>query len=377
MKRAGLLLLSVSILVALGSAESEALAGPLTEEAKSLLTGSERSPCDDQVEPLRQEIARELDAREAEIDAFLAKNAGSSRHETLQPGPTPITKPKEGWQTSASFGWSDLRKLYQAAKNKPVGKEWVALNSNYRAALFDDVDRIVSAKNLQLTKDSGPFLRALLGELKACTSEEGCTEPHLSDGSLAYVKSIELYRRRWDYYTQAAVSVDKKKAGFKSLEAWVRGDLDRLEFLKNPLVRKIAPGHFVLPLDLGPFAPLAEWVTRYFHEYWQGEGKIVTIEPRAAGSSPDLYRVSLGTDPGGRAYVDREKKEVRISPDSTTKSVAHELGHVLGFRDNYYTIWNPRDCGWTDQYREDDIMSRTSTGKVLDIHWQKLEEIYQ
>jgi hypothetical protein len=58
------------------------------------------------------------------------------------------------------------------------------------------------------------------------------------------------------------------------------------------------------------------------------------------------------------------------------RALAHEIGHVLGFRDNYFTVWRNDICGYEYQSREDDLMSNSDKGLVLPEHWEELARHY-
>jgi hypothetical protein len=59
-----------------------------------------------------------------------------------------------------------------------------------------------------------------------------------------------------------------------------------------------------------------------------------------------------------------------------TGTVAHEFGHVLGFADHYYSVWNDRNCYYSQSSGTGDIMSNSDRGLVTARHWEILEKAY-
>jgi hypothetical protein len=74
--------------------------------------------------------------------------------------------------------------------------------------------------------------------------------------------------------------------------------------------------------------------------------------------------------------VIRENKTVTLFPNVKARSIAHEFGHVMGFNDRYYSVWNAAACEYKVQNSEEDIMSNSNYGVVLDEHWQDLARYY-
>ena len=89
-----------------------------------------------------------------------------------------------------------------------------------------------------------------------------------------------------------------------------------------------------------------------------------------------LFRFILEPEAGGRAYVSRIDSLVHLFPRGTSDTFQHEMGHVLGFKDNYYTVWAPGACSYREEGNEADIMSNGGTGRVLDTHWEQLDRQY-
>jgi hypothetical protein len=345
--------------------------------AKSLLTGKFRSPCDDAVEPIRQEIAHALEVHRGEIAAFQARQSDAN-YRVVPFGPTFARErltpaaAKPGW-LEVRTSWKGYAADYAALKDSPVDARWVALNMNVRGTLTDEVDRIVDGVNVQVDENSEPGLARLITELEACTSDVMCELPSFSPDSLAFLAGMPRLQQHFDSVKNASTHEGKRKF-IQTFLAWVRADHHRFEFIPNPLVRVTSPGHYVLPIDPGPFADSADQLHRYVEGVWSADGKQITLE---LGAREGAYRIVLGNESGGRSWVSRADKTVHLNPFVRAKSVAHELGHVLGFGDNYYDIFEPATCEWRSRWRDDDIMSQIPSGGALPSHWDALEKNYR
>ena len=90
----------------------------------------------------------------------------------------------------------------------------------------------------------------------------------------------------------------------------------------------------------------------------------------------DLFHILFTLEPNNRSFVNFNLKEINLFPFTAVRTVAHEYGHVLGFDDHYYTVWNSEKCEYHAQYNEEDIMSDSETGDVTNLEWQTLLDKY-
>jgi hypothetical protein len=353
----------------------------LSVNAKKLLDGKFRSACDDRVEAGRQAVIAALDARAAEISAYQSAHPSSSLYRVVPFGPTyarerfSLPAVKEGWQRD-SLSWDDIAKEFADAKAKPIGPEWVQLNSDVRGTLTDDVDRIANGANMQIDENSEGPLRRLYAELSACDADSSCTDPHFSPESLAFIPTMKRLKEQYDWWNaefQAKSGAPAIRTALHRFLDWEKYDVAYFDYNRNAKVRATSPGHYVLPVDPGPFADAAEQLRHYVESLWHDDTHSVTLELAPA---PDVYRVVLEDDPGGRSFVLWGKKEVHLDPYVRARSIAHEFGHVLGFPDHYYDVFDYDTCGYSSHYLENDLMSDSGIGSVLPAHWSELERQY-
>lgn len=144
-------------------------------------------------------------------------------------------------------------------------------------------------------------------------------------------------------------------------------------FRPNPSVRRVSRTEFEVKLDPGDFEGDANTLKKLFEKEWRSHGKKILIE--WAPEDPAAYQVRA-LFRSGRSYVSHREKSLVIANFSWVRTVAHELGHVLGFDDHYYSVWNDRNCYYTQESRLSDLMSSSDQGGIVSRHWALLEEAY-
>lgn len=346
------------------------ITGRIQDTTKTLLTGAHRSACDDKIEPLRQEIAAAIDARAAAILDYKTKNSIGDNYKAVPFGPTFVQErvtapnPEDGWAEEVT-PFSYYSDLYQKAKASGAMKDWSELNDQFRGWLLDEEGRIVKGYNYQLGREHVEPARQLWREIRDCDAKPDCTVPTLSEASRIFVESQFRYKEELAK-VGAAASREKAREELKNFFDYVTGDVRYWDFKPNPAIRLTGESTWSLAVDPGPFANAGDQYKRYFHELWQADGGKVILE---LSQGTGLFRSVLGDEVGGRSKVNLDKKEIILMPGLRARTLAHELGHVIGFPDNYFSVFNPADCSYRDQSRPSDLMSSSATGQVLPEHW--------
>ena len=148
-------------------------------------------------------------------------------------------------------------------------------------------------------------------------------------------------------------------------------DVTEHQFRPNPSVARRGKHEFTVKLDPGDFRGHEAALARILETEWQGGRYRVKIEWVDAGA----YRLLAHSDTS-RSFVDHRQHVMDIANLAWTKTVAHELGHVLGFDDHYYNVWNARNCYYSQESRLGDIMSNSERGVVTLRHWEILNHAY-
>jgi hypothetical protein len=147
-------------------------------------------------------------------------------------------------------------------------------------------------------------------------------------------------------------------------------DLTQHQFRPNPDVRRTGARELTVTIDSGDFRPHEDTLRKILEAEWQGQGWKVRVR-WAQGA----YRMLAHSD-SSRSFVNHRKRTMEIANLAWTKTVAHELGHILGFDDHYYNVWNGRNCYYTQESRLADIMSNSEKGGLTARHWEILDRAY-
>lgn len=131
--------------------------------------------------------------------------------------------------------------------------------------------------------------------------------------------------------------------------------------------------NFVVRLDAGEFKGAEKKLEEIFGQAWASHGRAVKI--RWVQGDPDAYRMKAHFR-SSRSYVSHRERAMVIANFAWTRTLAHELGHILGFADHYYTVWNNRNCYYTQQSRLSDLMSDSQLGRITAEHWRILDSAY-
>lgn len=144
------------------------------------------------------------------------------------------------------------------------------------------------------------------------------------------------------------------------------------EFRPNKAVKRVGRKEFQVELDAGDFTGHERVLERYIEDAWRGMGYRVRVR---WVKGLDAYRFVARTD-SGRSITNHKEKTISIANYAPVRTLAHELGHVLGFDDHYYDVWHDKYCYYTQEYRRSDLMSDSSSGGVSKRHWELLDQAY-
>jgi hypothetical protein len=355
-----------------------AITGSLESKLSKILENQWAEACDRVWGDKALEVARALDTRENEIKKVLESIPTSEDYRQVPLPPTyareAIVKFKStpGWN-EYSESWSNIYQEYLKIKDQPTQYKWVNLNTSVRSILADDTNRI-GGTNVYLDRISAPLLEKALREIQQCTEKPSCIAAALSPDSEAFVKRIPYY----DFYWQKIgknTDAAHDRANLEKLASDMKADLEGIGFVINPNV-SLKNDTLALSLDPGPFSPSQDFLAKTIETIWSSKNLKLKIQWASAQSSPQIFKLLLGDTPGERSNISREEKTVQLFPNVRLKSIAHEIGHVLGFRDHYYTVWHPEKCSYVVQNNDEDLMSNPETGRVTPEEWNELKIHY-
>lgn len=154
---------------------------------------------------------------------------------------------------------------------------------------------------------------------------------------------------------------------------YLRPEITEHRFRPNGAVRRSGRKEFTVALDAGEFTGHEEALAEIITREWQGNGYRVKIQ--WGREQPGAYRFEANLR-SGRTYVNHQRRAIVLENLAFTKTVAHEFGHVLGFDDHYYSVWNEQNCYYVQLARNGDLMSNSQRGHVQGRHWEILSQAY-
>jgi hypothetical protein len=385
--------------------ESFPALGELTDNWHEIKRSVHRESCDLQWSGRIQQITRALDERASllsqghEEESPPAESPATPRVQTpLLPqaqspavpstrsmGPlsvtrsSPVQAPISPHWHSWTRSWQNAHTLYERLVSQGIesSTEWTQLATLAQALIFDDRRRVVDQVNFGLNHEALPLVQLLNRNVQDCLALAHCSRPHWSAGIPEFARSVPLYATFFAGFENSALEDSSRRTILEGFQRRLAQDLLRLNFSRNPDIRRLNADTWEVPLYFGslPATAVATFVD-IVESAWTSGTQSVRVRWRDI--SPLAFQIlMLPDDVGGRAHVSWTPfRHMRLYPEVSEQVVAHEFGHILGFKDNYFTFWNSTTCVYTLEQLDSDIMSRPTTGSVGPAHWSELDAQY-
>ena len=343
--------------------------GTLSDTVKQLQSDSnDLNPddCDQKYGDLKRAVALELDTRAQPLTAADEAWPRSTKYEDIDVGPTRFLRPKEfvpgasGWVPDIT-SWQDVGALFEKAKSENSTAEWLDLNSDVKSLLYDDMARIKYWRNYDLDHLSQAPQLKLWNEVKTCNEDASCQIPNFDSEDLVFIASVRLYR---DHLADLKIASDKKKELGYFLER-LTNDRRVFSFETHASVKRDALNSLSVDLRAGDFRGYEEVLSKIMNSVWSSTLRL-TVSIHWVPERATAYRIFFDANTGSRSFVLFDEPEMHLAPLIREHSFAHEMGHVLGFKDHYYTVFKRDLCGYDYQTNHADIMSDSAHGVVTD-----------
>lgn len=365
------------------------LNGALLDVVKGLADGHGFTACDRSQQNAKLELAADLDHLAPKLQAMATLD--DDNMPVIKVGPTILLDDREsaeksyresltavgdGW-VEDPFNWDELFALHRELKGHPENPDWTKLNRLTRGWLLDDEERIKEEDSKAIGRKEVMAIARALPLLDACMAVESCVDVDLENDVVATLSGDDYFLKTWSTLKHPQEGSAAPRFLVMGLRGWAR-DLNAM-FVANPsrgAARRVSGDTIEIWLDPGPFEKSEEPLRQVIEQYWRSAKLSVKVRWARQAEHPEAYVFRLEDQIEARPYVIYQDKTITLHPLNRLASVAHEIGHVLGFPDYYYTVWDPAKCQYRIQYNVLDLMSESASGVVTAEEWRILDMLY-
>ena len=329
--------------------------------------------CDDLWAEFREEAAKALDEHESIVEQYYASKPEKAPEGMVQIGKysiIPASDPKPEEIGTYEFGWPLVVPYLAKARKENTPEAWAAFSKEAKDVLEYDEDRLVNEINFGLQYDSEPSLFQLNYDLTKCTIHNWDT--CLSQQSTDFVKSVPNFRDLWAWMKRADTE-EKKTDRLKFFTREIQLDWDSKFNLRKRTNVQRQGDTFIVPFRTTDYADAKDEIKKIIESYWRLGNQKVIVEWT---DDPNAFEL-VGPKHYVRAETFYKTSKVLISSGAKIETFAHEFGHVLGFRDQYFDVWNEKECTYTEYSFGGNLMSRSQGGRVLQKHFDRLKAFYK
>lgn len=347
-------------------------------EARAIYEAKQLSDCDRKWIDRIYKIAEALDknaerVQKQSLDADLAEGTVtivSGEANFSYKASYPVEASGRWLQTEHS--WDELYAIFEAIRNRPNDNRWSSLDALVRSNLFNDRGRLTFLDSYALDHTSED---ALLSASQRIANLQFGERFLINPDSFVFLNRNAAFR---DHFQQMNRTQDP--ALFVTLrerlaQRLAKDYVDRFGFVKNKGVTYSGGGEYRVELSAPGWTDAER---REFGDVVRGiwnnnRDRRVHVE---WALSRNAYTIEMRKHSGGRARTYFDQRKVLLFHNDSAKTIAHEIGHVLGFKDRYFTTWDAKRCVYTQSSLDTDIMSSHHTGSVLPEHWARLDREY-
>lgn len=292
------------------------------------------------------------------------------------------------WTVSSDPTWEQIQDLVVEARKLIKQHNYVGavpylqfLDYQLRARAPDEQRRRVHGTNYSLQHENMRDFAELQKQMLACLSDVSCLpanfEPRLSATAATIMKDTYVYSKLYEWMMLEA-SAEEGRDRMRIFEKWIENDLRFYRPHNTQAVRRLSAGNFEVLLSAGPLGHVEAEVADFVAELWSGSGrtlKLTFVDANQSFGDLNPFRFEILASQG-RGYVSYGERKVALPQSIQYGTLHHEMGHVLGLKDAYYTTYNTKTCVYEQRSRPRDLMSDSSRGSVLEDHWNLLETLY-
>jgi len=355
--------------------------GDLEKRLNAILANKYATECDKRNVAEKLELARALDQKKNDLKTYFESITETEKYIRVPLGPTyamklrKIEPPTYTWE-SFSFNWLQLYTVYSKIKSQPISNDWIALSSLTERLVMNDTMRL-SGRPYSYDNTFAPLSEKIMSATKKCIDDVYCAEPVFSRDIINYLESNTNLISAFYFFNKQKSNYDEKRNYLKWLYNAVYFDFKYYnDFEKNPYLKRLDETTFELSLNPGPFKGYENEFQNYTEDVWRNDNKRITLRWVDSNAISNMFKLSIFENIDAPASVDINNKILNFVPGMDTKAIAHEMGHVIGFRDRYYETFSYGNCTYTQYANGADIMSDHTSGIVTPDEWNTLDRMY-
>jgi hypothetical protein len=347
--------------------------------------------CDRKLKPIKLQIVNQLGRRYHQIqnyynssvhDAESKSNASATTPPLESDQAAPLVKIVEASPVSTvkgsytlATGWPAAIALYEQIKSEKSIDDWVELYEDVLFLMSNEESRIINHENFSLYPTDLPTLLDLYTEVEKCASAK-CRYLPL-DKFAEWMEDRHHYRAFIQDMKSPKTNAEQTayQEDMRLLRKRLRKDISKFTPKAHPMISVSKDGTLLVPIASAYGSSQNKELETHMTQPWIKSGLKVKIVWLGQGAK-NAFQLTI-TRQGSRAEVEMEDPyQVKIPSEVSSRTIAHEFGHILGLRDEYFSIFRSRTCEYLDYGTHDSLMSFGGRDKILTRHTQLIRELY-
>lgn len=361
----------------------------LLDVVKSLEGSDQEVACDRRLRDTKRRLASAVDSATDDVNRWLRNQPTGldPNYQAVALGKlqvfervTPLPEP-QGWHEGV-VGWEQVEQFYSRIENTSIDANWLWFSIWVRSLVLDDLRRLKFNVSFVFDEHSENTSKEVGALITACVVDQTCIRPMFSPMQNSFLRR-DLKMRQWLADIEKIYSLDPGDRARKSKRLWSliadRLQLERekrFAHMKNTEVSRVNRDTFRVRMDAHDFQGFEQQLSDWMESVWTNGSMKVEIEwkKRQDGDNGIFY---FEADPsgGGRSLTWLDEKKITVSHGAYTATLAHELGHVLGFQDQYFEIFEEPRCEYRMRLNDEDVMSNPFMGSATAEEWLELQRL--